>query len=360
VLECRRVKGVLVLIACACSTAWADDVGIGPDPSSTYDADDALMGHWRLRKKWLDGGFRIKPTYQWEVFAAPELDDNRTVTAGLALLEVELDFGKLIGGKLGRFYAEGFGIHGGNLTESIGDVYTVSNNAAAPDVRLYEAYVEQPIGPVSIRAGILSADQMFTLASTSVVLLNSTFGIIGITSYNLTNPTYPAGAPGVSVAAKSGPVKTTVTLYDGDNENSHGIPTEIGGEALGFGEVELVETVKLGAWHHTALGSGYYGVLHRQVEKRVGAFARLAVAPDAVGIDFYADAGMRFGFRKKDFFSLGLAYADAESDVGAQTLVEATYQYYVTGFFSIQPDIQLLLDRNGTTTILAMRGTVVL
>ena len=42
-----------------------------------------------------------------------------------------------------------------------------------------------------------------------------------------------------------------------------------------MGEVELARTYKLGAWHHTALGNGYYAVIDRHLGGRLGAVIAL-------------------------------------------------------------------------------------
>jgi carbohydrate-selective porin OprB len=355
----------IAFVCLATSTAYADLPA--PDPCACspnkpgFHRADALTGDWGgVRKDWGDDGFKIQPSYAWEVFTAPELGDDSIVTAGLASLVVDLELGKLASKKLGSFHVQGFGIHGRNLSQRLMDVFTVSNNSADRDLRVYEAYYDQPIGPVTIRAGVLAADQQFTLANTSVVLLNATFGVIGITSYNIVKPTYPIGALGVAITTETGPVTTTLALYDGDNPNSHGLPSAIGDNALVMGELEIAGTFKLGTWRHTALGSGYYGVLQRQLERHLAVFARVGVSPDAAGMSFYADTGIRIGpgpLRPKDFFSAGLVHAD--TTVGSQTLVELTYQYLVKGWLTLQPDVQLLLDRTGTVGIAAVRGVVV-
>jgi porin len=319
----------------------------------------ALTGDWGgLRSDLFEAGVKIQATYTGEVFAAPELDDDRAVVAGLASLAIDVELGTLIGGKLGTLHASGFAIHGKGLSERLEDVYGVSNNVAAEDVRLFEAWIDQPIGPVSVRAGLLSADQQFTLAAHSVVLLNATFGVVGIVSYDVLGPVYPVAAPGVAATVEAGPVAVRAAIYDGDRVNEHGIPMELGEHSIAFAEVELYGTLKLGGWKHSNLGAGGYAVVDRQLERYLGVFARLALAPTRP-IDIYADTGIRIGpgpFRPKDFLSLGLAFA--ESDVGVQTLVEASYQALVTGWLTIQPDVQLLLDRNGTTAIVATRAVV--
>lgn len=320
-----------------------------------------MTGDWSgVRSDLFERGLKIQGTYAGEVFTSPGLGGDRVVGAGLAALALDLDLATLASDVLGSIHVAAFAIHGRGISEQLMDVYGVSNNVATSDVRLFEAWVEQPVGPFAVRAGLLSADQEFIVASHSTVLLNATFGIIGMLSYNIGGPVYPVATLGASARVETDDVAVRAALYDGDQPNQHGIPEGVGDDAFVIAEIEIATTLKLGMWHHTAKGNGYYGVLDRQLERYVGAFTRLSVAPDDA-IDLYADTGIRIGpgpFRKRDFISVGLAFARTER--GPQTVVEATYQYLVTGWLTIQPDLQVVLTREGTAGVVAARAVVAL
>lgn len=360
-MGCVRVTfalGLLVVAPVHADTPKLDPCACSPNKPGFHRAG-ALTGDWRgLRSDLFEDGIKIQGTYTAEVFAAPELRRDQVVGAGLASLAIDLDLATLVNDKLGAFHVVGFAIHGRGLSSQLMDVYGVSNNVADDDVRLFEAWIDQPIGPFSLRAGLLSADQQFTLASTSVVLLNATFGVAGIVSYNVAGPVYPVATPGAALSFESGKLKVRAAIYDGDRENSHGIPIAIGNNALAFSEFEY-DGFKLGGWHHTDLGTGTYAIIDRQLDRYLGTFARIAISDGP--LDVYADTGIRIGpgpVRRSDFFSLGIAFASA--DVGNQTIFETTYQHLITGWLTVQPDIQLLLDRNGTTAIVATRVVVAL
>lgn len=335
-----------------------------PDPCACspnkpgFHRASALTGDWGgERAKLFDAGIRITATYSGEVFASPGLA-TPLVYAGLGSLAVDVDLAELAADGLGALHVQGFAIHGHGLSEELMDVYGVSNNVAPADVRLFEAWYEQPLGPVSVRAGLLASDQEYVLASRSVVLLDATFGIAGMLSYNVFGPVYPVATPGASITVDGGPVKLRAALYDGDRLNSHGIPTQLGDDAIVIGEAEVAESYKVGAWHHTALGDGYYAIVDTQLAKYLGMFTRLGIAPHQP-IDVYADTGLRIGpgpLRPRDFFSMGLGFAG--SDVGVQTVVEATYQYLVRGWLTVQPDAQVLFDRRGSHAIFATRVVI--
>ena len=318
----------------------------------------ALTGDWGGEREQLrDDGITIAGTYASELFSAPGTVD-KPVVAGLGVLAIDLDLSTLAHAGLGALHVSGLGIHGEGLSARLMDVYGVSNNVADSGVRLFEAWLEQPAGPLAIRAGLLSADQQFVLADHSTALINATFGIISMFSFNVLGPVYPVATPGVTVTY-DGPIGVHVGIYDGDQPNDHGIPTELGGDRLAIGEVELADLLKLGAWHHTVLGNGYYAIADRRLERHVGAFARVSASPDNP-VDLYIDTGVRIGpgpLRPHDFASVGLAFA--HTMMGPQTVVEATYQLQL-GWLTIQPDFQLLFQREHTAAILAVRTVVVL
>ena len=321
-----------------------------------------LTGDWGGRRADLfERGVKVQGTYAGELFAAPGFEDDRIVVAGLAALAIDLDLAALARiDRLGSVHVSAFGIHGRGLSERLMDVFGVSNNVAQPGVRLFEAYFEQSIGPFALRAGLLAADQEYVLAEHSTVLLNATFGILAMVSYNLGNPVYPVATPGASARLELSAVTARAGIYDGDQANANGIPSELGDDALAIGELDLAGTFKLGAWHHTSLGNGYFAIADRQLERHVGAFARLSVAPDKP-IGLYVDTGIRIGpgpLRPRDFASIGLAFARSEH--GAQTAIELTYQLLVKGWLTIQPDVQLLLTRDGTAGVLAARAVIAL
>jgi len=354
------------VIACALvAPARAD---IKPDPCACSPAKPGffrraqLTGDWNEHRKHLeDDGVILQAVYAGEVFAAAGLD-KPVVVAGLFAVTFDLELDKLVSDKLGQVHISAFAIHGNGLTAELMDIYGTSGNVASEDARLFEAWLEQPIGPAAIRAGLLSADQEFNLARHSTALLNATFGITSQISYNLFGPVYPVATPGASARLELAHFSVRAALYDGTETNTHGIPTDLGPDELAIGELEVGKLVKLGAWHHTTRGNGGYVIVDHQLERYVGAFARAGISPDQA-VSQYVDAGLRIGpgpFRDHDFIGLGIAFARNESGehMGAQTVVEGTYQAQL-GWLTVQPDFQLLMLRDRTAAIFATRATVV-
>lgn len=320
-----------------------------------------LTGDWNGERDTLkDDGVIPQLVYAGEVFAAPGLPQELR-EAGLLAATLDLELDKLVHHGLGQVHVSAFAIHGHGLSAELSDIYGVSGNVAPRDVRLFEAWIEQPISKLTIRVGLLSADQEFILAAHSTALLNATFGIISQLSYNLLGPVYPVATPGESARLELDGLTVRAAVYDGDQHNEHGIPTGLGPHLLAIGEIAIGDLVKVGAWHHSTLGDGYYGILDHQLERYVAGFARFGVSPGQF-VSGYVDAGIRIGpgpFREHDFIGLGVAYAKtADPMLGEQTVFEGTYQAQL-GWLTIQPDLQLLLEHTRTAGIVATRATVV-
>ena len=354
-----------VVLACVVATTARADVK--EDPCACSPAKPGffrrgnLTGDWDgERDKLKEAGVVPQLVYAGEVFAAPGLPQALR-EAGLLALQIDLELEKLVHDGLGQMHASAFGIHGHGLSAELDDIYGVSGNVAPRDVRLFEAWIEQPIDKVTIRAGLLSADQEFILAKHSTALLNATFGIISQLSYNLLGPVYPVATPGASARLELEGFTARAAIYDGDQHNVHGIPQSIGPNSLAIAEIAIGDLVQVGVWHHSARGNGYYAIVDHQLERYVAAFVRYGTSPNEF-VSQYIDAGVRIGpgpFREHDFIGLGIAYAKtADMALGEQTIYEATYQAQF-GWLTIQPDIQFLLEHTRTAEIFATRATVV-
>src|SRR3954469_5524167 len=205
----------------------------------------ALTGDWNgARQTLLEHGIKIQLYYAPELYAAPGLNDQPLVEAGLATLSLDVDLAKAAHRGLGGVHIAGLAIHGHGISEQLMDIYGVSNNAAPRDLRLFEAWYEQPIGPLTIRAGELSADQEFILAEHSTVLMSGTFGIIALMSADTGGPVYPIASPGVSTHLDAGWFGARAAVYDGNHDNVHGVPTKLEGQLL-IGEVEIAGVLQL-------------------------------------------------------------------------------------------------------------------
>jgi carbohydrate-selective porin OprB len=349
----------LVILSAAPARADIDPCACSPNKPGFFRSD-ALTGLWDGKREALrDAGFTALLTYSGEVFAAPNVDNAGAKLAGLAVLALDADLSKLVSDHLGAAHVTGLAIHGTGLSAELMDIYGVSNNVADQELRLFEAWIEQPVKMVTIRAGLVATDQEFILAKHGTALLNATFGIISQVPVDVPGPVYPVATPGVSIRAEVPHALVRGAIYDGEQQNTHGIPKALGNDAFVIGEIELEETLKLGAWHHTTGKNGVYAIVDRGLDRYVGAFARAGYSRDQM-VDVYIDTGIRIGpgpLRERDFAAVGFAFA--RTDLGAQTALELTYQYQ-QAWFTIQPDFQLLLLRDRTAAVTAVRVVIVI
>ena len=346
----------LALIAIGTSLAHADDRATSP-ARPDYEASEKLL-MWKGRHDLEHRGVTIDGTYASELFFAPDLND-RLVLAGLFTTELDVELDKLISKRLGRLHVSAFAIHGKGITSELMDVHGTSGNTADNEVRLFEAWIDQPLGPVTLRAGLLSADQELLLADQAQTLLGATFGITSQFSANLLGPVYPVATPGVSARFESELLDVRAAIYDGEQESSHGIPTAAGDSVLAIGEIEYATAFMIGAWHHGERGNAIYAVVDTEVTKGLGVFAR-AGHSDAGFVSTYIDAGVRAtpsSWRPEDLLSLGMAFARTER--GAETAVEMTYEAQVR-WLTIQPDVQIMLLPERTVVMFATRLTIAL
>ena len=342
------------MLLASIGVARADEFATSPARPG-YEASDQILSFER-RTELDKRGFRLEGTYAFEAFAAPQLED-RITAGGMFMVELDMDLASLANEHLGALRISTDSTHGTSPSEELGDVHGASGNTAPPGTRLFEAWYEQPIGPLTIRGGILAVDQEFNYADPTGTLLGATFGITSQFSFNVGGPLYPVGTPGVSSRFEQGDVLLQAAIYAGTQIHDHGIPTALGPDTLYLAEATWARDIGVGAWHHTAKGNGVYMTLDHKLDDLFEAFARIGLSPE--GIRTYLDAGVRIGpgpFRPDDFMSIGLAFAQV--DEGDQILIETTYEAQIR-WLTIQPAAQLMMMRDQTVGILATRMTVV-
>jgi hypothetical protein len=353
---------VLFVVAFLSARARADEFAASAVRPGYEKGDHLFM--WEGRRALEAKGAFFGATYAADLFAAPQLED-RFVAGGLLVLAIDLELDKIVGEGFGALHVTGLGIHGGGPSIELMDLHETSGNTALPDVRLFEAWLEQPLGPFTVRGGLLSADQEFVLADHSETLMSATFGITSQFSRDALGPVYPRATPGASGHLDLDSLSVHAAIYDGtlvDNgalTEVHGIPTALGPDYLLLGELVAFGVVKLGAWRHSRHGNTLYAVGDAQLERHLGAFARVGYSPDGP-VGTYIDAGIRIGpgpLRPDDFISLGVAFGTRDS--GAETLLETTYEAQV-GWLTLQPVVQAVMMPERTVGIVATRVTVVL
>lgn len=348
------IPRALTVLCVLATTAHADEFATSPARPGYQDSGHVI--DWKARDDAEAAGVIVDGTYAVDMFVAPQLR-NGTTLGGLFTAELDLDLAKLVVPGTGAVHVSAFAIHGTSPTDELMDIHGVSGNAAPEEARLFEAWLEQPIGPFSIRAGLIAADQEFVYADPADTLLAATFGITTQFTLNIAGPVYPVATPGISARFEEGRALLQLAVYDGTQTNTRGLPTALGPETLMIAEATLDRDLGIGAWHHTERGDGIYVTADHQLDALVAAFSRFGYAPDGPST-LYLDAGLRIGpgpLRSEDFFCIGMAFARGER--GAETVLETSYEAQLR-WLTFQPDLQLHMMRDRTVGVLAVRTTV--
>jgi porin len=288
----------------------------------------------------------------------------------------------------------------------VGDISNTSNISGYNTIRLQELWFEQSfwLQRASIRVGLLAADAEFFISSYGALFLNGTFGAFTFVGSNLPNPpVYPEAVPGLRLAVQpTSKFYFQAGIYDGNGEsqvqNNHGVNFRLSTtdgalifSEIGFllgqspGDRGLKGTYKVGSFIHTgtfdtwnsqaqaALGTGplksggtnygVYGVIDQELirsgGRSVGLFLRAGGAPGDVNfVRWYVDGGLNFkGFipgRTRDIAGIAVSHSSISNDFSnaqvlqgdpsfsSETVLEATYSYSITPWWSLQPDFQYI------------------
>jgi porin len=324
------------------------------------------------RAKVADKGITFSAQYVAEVWGNPTGGvSTGAVYTGLMSLQANVDFQKLLGWRGASFSTRWYWLSGQDISaEHVGNIFTVSNIAGFPTLRMNELWFQQNfIGDrVSIRVGQLGADSEFDLSTHSIVFLNATFGWSPYLSANIPNggPSYPLATPGIRLALM--PVNWLSyqgAIFQGDpfaqNVNRYGFRWDLSASngyfsihELNFrlnqesGSGSLPGTFKMGGWFETnpdpnanspqPWSYGFYFVadqmLYREAHSDVapvtdnngqqtsaaspsnqglGIFTHVGLSPqNSSFINFYIDGGVTYKglipARDNDVFGVAVGY----------------------------------------------------
>lgn len=343
---------------------------------------------------------------------------------GLLHLGLEIDAEKAVGWPGATLHAEAIHPHGNSLTERyVGDFGVVSNLDSYDTLRLYEAWLEQKLfdGHVSLRAGFLAADTEFAVVESAALFLHSDFGVPAAQSANFPMSCYPFSALGVRLRVEPAPGwSVMLAAYDGNPAPaSLGDPTP--GAALShefnhwnthfalrpdegamlFAEVgwhtddedtkdapaPLGFSIKVGGAYHTDRFANLdrpdergtrgnfnlYAIAERELWREPGTphdgltvFARGVFAPENRNfLRHSAEAGLVYrGLAQDDAgdsLGLGLAWLGVSREARDEFTVELTYQYALTRWWNVQPDVQWVINPGGNSDnalVVGLRTTV--
>lgn len=323
---------------------------------------------------------------------------------GMAKFGVGINLDKLLGWEGASFYSNVILPHGDSLTQKYtGDFNVVSNIDTFDSLRLYKLWLQQVFddGKWSIRVGQIAADKECFVSDGASLYLNNAFGTFAVFSTNIPGPIFPLSAPGARVHwAPSDEFSLTAMLFSGDvgtaTTNQHNTAWEFRGRS---GTLSLVEmayktnqaddskglpgTFKLGGFYDsksfaeedkplTKHGDyGFYAmadqVLYREAgnskdeARGLSTFVRAGLAPNAdrnvVTFDF--ETGLNYTgllpSRAQDITGIGFAFTRLsdpyvranEGTSHHEAIVELTHLVVLGDHFSLQPDIQYIVNPGG-------------
>ncbi len=280
--------------------------------------------------------------------------------------------------------------HGGepSLTRS-GEYQTASNIEAGNITYLHELWFKQSIKQFDIIIGLQDICEELIFSEHADIYLNSSFGTPPTIAENIPSPIFPLTALGLQVhynirdkffikmaafdgvpddfsinkyntswklSKKDGFLSLFELSYANESENNSGI-------------------YKLGAYYHNKYtitekeegviisenhpqNYGVYAVIDQTLYKKnesqeLSMFTQLAISPKNINENWlYAGIGFNyrglFKNRSEDILGLALAYAEIDSEVGSEALIELTYKSQLNDNFFIQPNIQYFINPSGT------------
>ena len=264
----------------------------------------------------------------------------------------------------------------------------------------------------SLKIGWIAADTEFFTSTTSALFINATFGTFPFLALNdpYNVPIYPLAAPGVRLSFKpTDDFYLQAGVFSGNNggqtQNKNCFDFRLNGtnglfiiSEMGYllnqgpNDKGLVGSYKLGFFIQTSpfqtwnsqtdnalLGTsvdeqgpdyGIYGVIDQQIyqaeSRNISVFLRAGYAPTNINIiNPYLDGGCNFtGFipgRDHDVWGfaaarswIGGAYNNFNQTVNgassstAETVVEATYRIQISPWWTLQPDLQYIVQPSGS------------
>jgi porin len=345
--------------------------------ASSWRTGEDATGTWGGRRTRLDDhGLHLDLDYTAESFArlAGEGGGRRAAYRGSVDLTVIVDTGKLSlwpGGTLLGFAQNG---HGDGISPAIGALMPVSNLEAPDFTQLSELWYEQQLagGRLRARLGKQDANRDFGPPRFPGNFVHSSYGALP----TVPMPTFPAPGLGAVLFALPQPwLDLRAGAYQGAPQIESLVGDLSGGGALLIAAATATHDLgaarpqaarhSLGAWYHTAditrdgrTYAGNYGAfavadllvpLAPGDHRSVGGFVRAGWAPaDRSVASFYVGGGLTYHpVRGADTVGLGAGHGRFPGAAGgsdAQSFVELFYKARPAPFFTVEPDLQLLID----------------
>ena len=346
--------------------------------------------------------------FEWEIIYKYELMRNthggvEVGTTELSNLDIKakVNLDQFSWGKGLSGYIEGMGNYGSFSTDKVGDIQTSSNIEAPNMFFLYQAWVEKSIlqDMFSVLVGLYEVNSEFYVTNTSLLFLNSSFGIGSELAISGANG--PSTFPYTSLTARAkinfpnsiyalwsvsdgvpgNPPHATSNNIKWDSTEGLLFMTEVGTTSpISENEKapEVFSKFGIGVWGYTgsfdpvddqsgeiAQGNyGLYAIYDKTTSPRFSYFIRAGYA-NAVVSTVMANWSAGFNYRaplswrEKDILGIGITdallssgYRRAQERDGIpmairETAMETTYRISVWEDFAVQPSYQYIVNPGG-------------
>lgn len=317
---------------------------------------------------------------------------QRSVFLGNIDLKITFDTEKAKLWKGGSFFFYGLNNHGKSISNVVGNLQVTSNIEAKSSTRLYQFWYSHLLGNLELTLGQHDLNSEFAITDFGSSLINSSFGIQPDISNNVTASIFPMATLGVvSKWNISKKLNFLAAIYDGnpgeEMENPNSVKWKINAKegVMYIFELQLKAkrdsitrgNFKIGGWHHSAntfsndqtIGHknvrGTYFIADYQFFREkstkpqgLGAFLQIGMtSKNCNHIRSYIGAGLLYHglIYNRDNDDIGIAIGNAflgnivntTNQPKYETIVEVTYKAILNSHFTVQPDVQYIINPVG-------------
>jgi len=295
----------------------------------------------------------------------------------------------------GQLFINAANAHGGDPTAKlVGDFHTVSNIEADELTYIHELWYKQTFNRFEIIAGLQDLNTDFVSSEFGGMFINSTFGTPSTIADNVPSPIFPLTSVGLALKwAVSESSTWKIAAFDGlpteASRNQHNLNWELNKNDGIFAVTEyqltpvtrngLKGSYRAGIYYHSQLivpdeanyetklynyNTGLYIIADQMIFQKpgsnegLGIFAQLAISPKAINThNRYFGFGLSYQglFKGRGNDRMGLAVTTAgfsDKSKMVETVVEISYKAQLTENFYIQPDLQYVINPEGTDQVL--------
>ena len=309
---------------------------------------------------------------------------------GLANFKVSFDTKNASLWKGGQFFINAANAHGGNPSADFtGDFHTVTNIEADDITIIQELWYRQTINQIEVILGLQDLNTDFVSTEYGSLFINSTFGTPSTLADNLPSPIFPLTTMGVSFKWNISDENIfKLALFDGLptelSRNPHNLNWKLNKDDGVFGVTEfhhnsllmtkLSGSYRAGAYYHSQLveyddesietkrfdnNYGVYFIADQKIYQPgssggLGMFAQIALSPKAINTHHrYIGLGLSwqgiFRGREEDNFGIAVSNAAFNGPLKRdETVIELCYKAQLTENLFIQPDLQYVINPEGT------------